>query len=55
YAHYSKASLALGYIPTQLTAPASRGCFEIEIIGRRRPARLQLTPVFDPEGERMRQ
>ena len=25
--------------------------FEIEIIGRRRPARLQLEPVFDPPGE----
>ena len=55
YAHYSKASLALGYVPTHLTEPASNGHFEIEIIGRRRPARLQLTPVFDPEGRRMRQ
>ncbi|MBA2632524.1 MAG: GcvT family protein [Chloroflexi bacterium] len=55
YAHYSNVSLALGYVPTHLTAPASNGHFEIEIIGRRRPARLQLTPVFDPEGRRMRQ
>jgi len=55
YAHYSNVSVALGYIPTELTAPASNGRFEIEIIGRRRPARLQFTPVFDPEGQRMRQ
>ena len=29
--------------------------FEIEIIGRRRPARLQPEPLFDPQGVRMRQ
>ena len=54
YAHYSKASLALGYVPTHL-ATADAGEFEIEIIGRRRPARLQLSPIFDPAGSRMRQ
>ena len=54
YAHYSKASLALGYVPTHL-ATTDAGEFEIEIIGRRRPARLQLSPIFDPTGSRMRQ
>ncbi len=54
YAHYSKASVALGYIPTELANPDA-GEFEIEIIGRRRPARLQLEPLFDPSGSRMRQ
>jgi len=52
YAHYSGVSLALGYIPTELTT-ATDG-FEIEIIGRRRPAHLQHEPVLDPEGLRMR-
>ena len=52
YAHYSGASLALGYIPTELTEQTSG--FEIEIIGRRRPATLQPDPVLDPEGKRMR-
>ena len=52
YAHYSGASLALGYIPTELTEQTSG--FEIEIIGRRRPATLQPDPVLDPEGRRMR-
>jgi glycine cleavage system aminomethyltransferase T len=28
--------------------------FTIEIIGSRRPARPQRTPLFDPEGTRMR-
>ena len=36
------------------TARAASG-FEIEIIGRRRPARLQPEPLFDPQGLRMRQ
>ncbi|HEY4331690.1 MAG TPA: glycine cleavage T C-terminal barrel domain-containing protein, partial [Ilumatobacteraceae bacterium] len=53
YAHYSKASIALGYIPTHL-ATADAGEFEIEIIGRRRPARLQMEPILDPAGSRMR-
>ena len=34
--------------------PGGQG-FEIEIIGRRRPARLQPEPLFDPQGLRMRQ
>jgi dimethylglycine dehydrogenase len=53
YAHFSKASVALGYVPTQL-ATGEVGEFEIEIIGRRRPAHLQLEPLFDPAGKRMR-
>jgi vanillate/3-O-methylgallate O-demethylase len=53
YAHYSGTSLAWGYIPTDLAQPATTG-FEIEIIGNRRPARLQLEPVLDPAGTRMR-
>ena len=52
YAHYSEVSLALGYVPAAL-ASADDG-FEIEIIGRRRPARLLTEPVLDPAGERMR-
>jgi dimethylglycine dehydrogenase len=28
--------------------------FEIEIIGARYPARIQHQPLFDPQGERMR-
>lgn len=52
YAHYSGVSLALGYIPTELASIESG--FEIEIIGRRRPATLQHEPVLDPQGLRMR-
>ena len=53
YAHYVKQSVALGYVPTHLSVPGTEG-FEIEIIGVRRPARLQHEPLFDPAGRRMR-
>jgi dimethylglycine dehydrogenase len=53
YAHHVDRSLAQGYVPRELAANGSGG-FEIEILGERRPARLQHEPLFDPEGERMR-
>jgi dimethylglycine dehydrogenase len=57
YAHYVDRSLAQGYVPRELAlnGPGSGdGGFEIEILGERRPARLQPEPLFDPEGARMR-
>jgi dimethylglycine dehydrogenase len=53
YGHHVGQSIALGYVPTAL-ADADDGRFEIEIIGRRRPARIQPEPLFDPSGARMR-
>jgi len=55
YAHHVGASVALGYVPTELatSGPGEDG-FEIEIIGRRRPGRIQAEPLHDPEGLRMR-
>lgn len=55
YGHSAGVSLALGYVPTKLAEVDGDGAFEIEIIGRRRPARLQREPVVDPQGLRMRQ
>jgi dimethylglycine dehydrogenase len=52
YAHYSQASLAMGYIPTELVSETSG--FEIEIIGKRRPATILHEPILDPSGSRMR-
>jgi dimethylglycine dehydrogenase len=52
YAHYSGRSLAWGYVPAELVE--SERPFEIEIIGRRRPAFIRREPVLDPSGSRMR-
>ncbi len=54
YAHYVKKSMAQGYLPAELADDTSNGMFEIEILGKRRPARINLEPLFDPAGERMR-
>ena len=53
YAHWSKASVALGYVPEGIGRGETSG-FEIEIIGERRKATLLREPLFDPKGERMR-
>ncbi len=52
YAHHAQKSVALGYVPKDVAA-AEHGP-EIEIIGKRYPARPQRQPLFDPEGMRMR-
>lgn len=54
YAHYVEKSLAQGYVPTALADDESEGLFEIEILGKRRPARINVQPLFDPAGEKMR-
>jgi dimethylglycine dehydrogenase len=52
FGHYVNQSLAQGYIPTECFTPDM--ALEIEILGERRPARLQMDPPFDPEAKRMR-
>ncbi|MGQ2901975.1 GcvT family protein [Neoaquamicrobium sediminum] len=52
YAHNSGKSVAMGYVPREI-ADAETG-FEIELLGRRLPARIQAMPLFDANFERMR-
>ncbi|MEX4009403.1 GcvT family protein [Neoaquamicrobium sediminum] len=52
YAHHSRKSVAMGYVPREI-ADAETG-FEIELLGRRLPARIQAVPMFDANFERMR-
>ncbi|MEZ5811156.1 MAG: FAD-dependent oxidoreductase [Rhizobiaceae bacterium] len=54
YAHFVGHSMAQGYVPAELAGDESAGMFEIEILGRRRPARVNIDPPFDPAGEKMR-
>ncbi|MCR9254867.1 MAG: FAD-dependent oxidoreductase [Alphaproteobacteria bacterium] len=53
YAHHVGKSLALGYVPAELTDGAN-GRFEIEVLGVRRAASWLPEPPFDGAGERMR-
>ena len=55
YGHHVRQSLALGYVPAGLVSPEHANGFEVEILGRRRPAQLQFEPVYDPHGRRMRE
>jgi dimethylglycine dehydrogenase len=52
YGHSVGQSLALGYIPANLSTADSG--FEIEIIGERRKATRRTAPAVDPTGARMR-
>jgi dimethylglycine dehydrogenase len=51
FCHYVGKSLALGYIPSELTGADG---FELEILGERRAAARTTLPIFDPDGKRMR-
>ncbi len=54
YAHTISKSMAQGYVPAALANDESEGQFEIEILGHRRPARINIEAPFDPSGEKMR-
>ena len=54
YCHHAGRSLAMGYVPAETLNGASADSWEIEILGERRAAVLQLEPLFDPGAERMR-
>tara|TARA_R110002074_G_scaffold75302_3_gene172286 strand:+ start:3752 stop:6169 length:2418 start_codon:yes stop_codon:yes gene_type:complete len=52
YSHFAGKSVALGFVPA---ARAQNGLqVEIEILGNMRPATVISTPLFDPDGARMR-
>ena len=52
YAHASRASVALGYVPADLATADGR--FEIEVLGERRHATRRDHCLFDPGATRMR-
>ena len=51
YAHGSKVSVAMGYVPKAVAD--ERDGWSIQILGRHFPARLQPRPLFDPDGKRL--
>ncbi len=52
YGHCVGRSLAAGYVPAPLAQDGAR--FEIDILGEMRAATVRLTPLYDPEGLRLR-
>jgi 4-methylaminobutanoate oxidase (formaldehyde-forming) len=57
YGHTIGAAIGLGYVarPEGVTLQfVADGAFEIEVAGRRFAARASLTPMYDPNGERIR-
>jgi dimethylglycine dehydrogenase len=52
YAHYASKSVALGYVPAEIAREVEG--FEVEVIGKRRPATRAAEPLFDPAGSRLR-
>jgi len=55
YAHYVELSMAQGYLPAELANNEEEDFFEIEILGKRYPARISKEAPFDPSGSRMRE
>ncbi|WP_375280907.1 FAD-dependent oxidoreductase [Pseudooctadecabacter sp.] len=52
YSHHLGKSIAFGLIPKAQVAEGLR--VEVELLGDRRPATLITTPLFDPDGSRLR-
>ena len=52
YAHHVGRSMAMGYVPTELSAGGQR--LEVEILGQMYSAEVQSAPLYDPEGLKMR-
>jgi dimethylglycine dehydrogenase len=52
YSHWAGKSIALGFVPTERLTDDLE--VEIEILGEMHAAKRLLTPLFDPDGARMR-
>ncbi len=52
YAHHVKKSVALGYVPTELSEGGTD--LEVEILGEMYRAQVQGTPLYDANGANMR-
>ena len=52
YSHHAGKSIAMGFVPRDRAATDLS--VEIEILGQMCPAQMLSTPLFDPEGDRMR-
>ena len=52
YGHRVAKSIALGYVPPELSVPGTK--MDVEILGKLYPAEVVAMPLYDPENERMK-
>ena len=52
YGHFVGRTIALAYLPLDLTVPGTR--LEVDVLGDRRPAGVVEAPLYDPGNERLR-
>ena len=52
YAHHVKKSMALAYVPSNLTKDQTE--LSVEINGKFYKANVQAKPLYDPDGKKMR-
>ena len=52
YAHHIQKSMALGYVPEELSKHET--IFDVEINGKLYPAKVTDRPLYDANGEKMR-
>ncbi|MEM7195426.1 MAG: FAD-dependent oxidoreductase [Pseudomonadota bacterium] len=52
YAHYVRQSMAMGYVAIEHSAPGTE--VDVEILGEFYKAKIQGSPLYDPDGARMR-
>ncbi|MCB1411425.1 MAG: aminomethyltransferase family protein, partial [Rhodobacteraceae bacterium] len=54
YGHHLGGSVAMGYVPCAPDEDVLAGVYEIDVAGRRVPARASLAPLYDPKAARVR-
>lgn len=52
FGNATQRSIAMGYVPTELTADGTR--LQVELLGGFYDAQVTAKPLYDPEGHRMR-
>ena len=50
YGHRVQKSIALGYVPPELTKPGTK--LEVEVLGKKLPAEVVAMPLYDPQNAR---
>jgi dimethylglycine dehydrogenase len=52
YGHRTDKSIALGYVPPELSAPGTK--LEVEVLGKKLAAEVVAMPLYDPNNEKMK-